>query len=133
MMLALFFALALTAVEYPADVVRVIDGDTVAVVVRAWPSVLIETRIRILGIDAPELKARCPAEKEKAIAAREFVRQQLPVGAKVTLRRVKPDKYAGRHDAEIWTAAGESVGDSLIAHGLARAYGGAARLGWCNL
>ena len=133
MIAVLFLALALAAGEYHAEVVRVIDGDTVAVVVRAWPQVLIETRIRILGIDAPEIRGKCRAEKELAIEAREFVRVQLPVGSKVTLRKVKPDKYAGRHDADVWTSRGESVAALLIAKGLARPYAGAARAGWCGL
>lgn len=128
---ALFFALALSRAEYQAEVARVIDGDTVAVMVRVWPSVLIEARIRIIGIDTPELRGKCQAERERAKAAKEYVQAMLPVGARVTLRNVKADKYAGRHDAEIWTAKNQSIGELLIGEGLARRYDGEARQGWC--
>lgn len=129
---AFFFALALSRAEYQAEIARVIDGDTVAVLVRVWPAVTIEARIRILGIDTPELRGKCQSERERARAAKEFVQALIPAGSTVTLRNVKADKYAGRHDAEIWTAKNQSVGQLLIGEGLARPYHGEARQGWCS-
>ena len=119
--------------DYPADVVRVIDGDTVAVNVRVWPSVLIETSIRVLGVDTPELRGKCESEREKAREARSFVRKLLPAGSKIVLKKVKPDKYAGRHDAEIWLADGRSLAELLIGAKLAREYHGEARQTWCEV
>ena len=54
----------------PADVLRVIDGDTFEARVHVWPGLDITTKIRLRGVDAPELKARCPAERSMAEAAR---------------------------------------------------------------
>ncbi len=55
---------------YPADVIRVIDGDTFEARVRVWPGMDVTTKVRLRGIDAAELHARCDAERTKALAAR---------------------------------------------------------------
>jgi micrococcal nuclease len=48
---------------HPAEVVRVIDGDTLEARVRIWPGMDVTTRVRLRGIDAPELHARCEGER----------------------------------------------------------------------
>lgn len=55
---------------YPADVLRVIDGDTFEARVRVWPGLDVDTKVRLRGVDAPELHARCADEYVKAQAAR---------------------------------------------------------------
>ena len=56
---------------HPAEVIRVLDGDTFEARVRIWPGMDITTRVRLRGIDAPEMHARCDDERVKAIAARD--------------------------------------------------------------
>lgn len=119
--------------EYPAQVVRVIDGDTVAVHVYPWPGVIVETRIRLLGVDTPELRGKCEAEKAKAREAKATVAKLLPVGSTVQIRNVKQDKYAGRHDADVILTDGRNLSEILIRSGLARSYDGGQRSGWCAL
>ena len=51
------------------DVIRTIDGDTFEARVHLSPGVDPVSRVRLRGIDAPELKASCPEELEKAEAA----------------------------------------------------------------
>src|SRR3954451_11528487 len=46
----------------PIDVIRTIDGDTFEARVHLSPGLDVTTRIRLRGIDAPELKARCEKE-----------------------------------------------------------------------
>ena len=55
---------------YPAEVVRIIDGDTFQVRVQVWPGLSVDAKVRLRGIDAPELHARCADEYAKAQAAR---------------------------------------------------------------
>lgn len=55
---------------HPAEVVRVLDGDTFEARVRIWPGMDVTIKIRLRGIDAPELHARCDDERVKALAAR---------------------------------------------------------------
>ncbi|MEO2038390.1 MAG: thermonuclease family protein, partial [Martelella sp.] len=42
-----------------AEVVRVVDGDTIAVEARPWPGQIIETLVRVRGVDTREVRAAC--------------------------------------------------------------------------
>jgi endonuclease YncB( thermonuclease family) len=116
---------------HPAEVLRVIDGDTFEARVHVWPGLDITTKIRLRGIDAPELKAHCPAERAMAEAARDALRDMLAEGA-VGVSAITPDKYGGRVVADAATRSVASVSMELQAQGLARSYGGGRRRGWCE-
>lgn len=113
------------------DVVSVYDGDTFTGRAEIWPGHFVETAVRVRGVDAPEIRGRCPAERETAQRARQFTAEFLAAGL-VSLRNVTNDKYAGRVDADVGNAAGADLAAALIAAGLARAYDGGARAGWCD-
>lgn len=112
-----------------AQVLAVVDGDTFRARVQVWTDVEVVTSVRVAGIDTPELRGKCPAERERAIAARERLRALLASGP-VLVTRVADDKFGGRVDAVV-SVNGVRVADTLIAEGLARAYTGGARAGWC--
>ena len=115
---------------YAADVVRVSDGDTFEARVRIWPGLDVTTKVRLRGIDAPELKARCDAEQIKAEAARDALRALLAQGD-VTIARVTLDKYGGRVVADAATRATTDIAQAMISAGMVRAYGGGRRESWC--
>ena len=117
--------------SHPADVLRVVDGDTFEARVRIWPGVEITTKVRLRGIDAPELKARCPEERSKAEAAREALRAMLAEGD-IAVARVSLDKYGGRVVADAATRTTPDVSTAMLAKGLARAYSGGRREPWCG-
>jgi endonuclease YncB( thermonuclease family) len=119
------------AMAYPAEVLRVIDGDTFAARVRVWPGLAVETKVRLRGIDAAELHARCADELAKAEAARAALEAILADGD-VTIARVGVDKYGGRVDAVAATRSTPDVSAAMLASGLARAYDGGRRGGWCG-
>ena len=56
-------ALPVSTMSYPAEVTRVIDGDTFEARVRIWPGHDVTTRVRLRSIDAPEMQARCRDER----------------------------------------------------------------------
>lgn len=118
------------ALVYPADVLRVIDGDTFAARVRVWPGLDVETHVRLRGIDAPELHARCAGELAKAQAARAALETILADGD-VTVSRVGVDKYGGRVDAAVATRNTADVSAALLGGGFARSYDGGRRGSWC--
>lgn len=119
----------------PAEVVEVIDGDTLLVRAVIWVGQAVETRVRIAGVDAPETAGACAEERALARTARAFVQARLaaagPAPATVRLYDVRNGKYAGRVLARVETAAGEDIGAALLGRGLARAYDGGRRQGWC--
>jgi endonuclease YncB( thermonuclease family) len=117
-------------VAHPAEVLRVIDGDTFEARVHIWPGLDVTTRVRLRGIDAPELKARCPEERDRAEAARDALRAVLDQG-EVAIARVTLDKYGGRVVADASTHATPDVASALLDAGVARRYAGGRRQGWC--
>ena len=76
-----------------ANVERVVDGDTIEVKAAIWLGQTLVIRVRIDGVDAPELEARCTEERKLALAARDFLARRLQ-GAPVKLTHVVYDKYA---------------------------------------
>jgi endonuclease YncB( thermonuclease family) len=115
---------------HPAEVLRVLDGDTFEARVRIWPGMDITTRVRLRGIDAPEMSARCAEERTKAEAARDALQRLLNEGS-VAVSRIGQDKYGGRVDADVSAARTNDVATSLMERGLVRRYAGGKREGWC--
>jgi len=116
----------------PARVVAVRDGDTLVVRARIWLGQVIRTKVRLAGVDTPELRGHCDRERRMAAAARMFVARKIDA-RRVTLRDIRYGKYAGRVVARVITARGEDLGEALIAAGLGRRYRGRQRRGsWCE-
>jgi endonuclease YncB( thermonuclease family) len=119
-----------SAARHPVDVVRTIDGDTFEARVHLEPGLDLNTRVRLRGIDAPELKASCAQELQMAEAATGALRALLGEGD-VMIFNIGPDKYAGRVVAEVATRRTGNVSTAMLAAGHARSYGGGHRNGWC--
>lgn len=116
-----------------ANLVRVVDGDTLEVRARVWLGQEIATRVRLDGIDAPELAGACARERDLARRAARLLRETLAAGGvePLGLRDIRYGKFAGRVLARVETASGLDLGELLLARGLARRYDGGRRLGWC--
>jgi len=119
------------AMVYPAEVLRVIDGDTFEARVRVWPGLDVDTKVRLRGVDAAELHARCTDELAKAQAARTALETILAAGG-IAISRVGVDKYGGRVDATVSTRNTADVSAALLNGGFARAYDGRKRGSWCG-
>lgn len=113
-----------------ADVVRVRDGDSVDVIAYIWPGHQVRTSIRLRGIDAPELRARCDKEKRLANEARERLVQLLS-GGRIQLTGISGGKYFGRVLARIKNHRGQDVQQVLLKENLVRRYSGGKRKSWC--
>ncbi|HEX6219226.1 MAG TPA: thermonuclease family protein [Sphingomicrobium sp.] len=104
----------------------VIDGDTFK---------LGERKIRIIGIDAPELRGQCPAETRLAEAATARLQALLNQGPFVMVGRIDDmrDRYGRDLRALSRTQADgteQSIAADMRASGLARRYKG-FKEGWC--
>jgi endonuclease YncB( thermonuclease family) len=117
--------------RHPVDVLYVIDGDTFGARVHLWPGLEITTKVRLRGIDAPELKAQCADELKRAEAAKAALRGLLAEGD-VVISNIGADKYQGRIDADVATRKTPNVSAALLSGGFARAYDGGHRNGWCG-
>ena len=50
---------------YPAEVVRIIDGDTFEARVRVWPGLDVDTHVRLRGIDAARYRGAAPTNSPR--------------------------------------------------------------------
>ena len=114
-----------------AEVVRIVDGDTLVARARIWLGQTVETHVRLAGVDAPELRGKCAVEKVRALAAREALARLVGDGP-VTLSGIESDKFGGRVLARVATGAHGDIATALVEGGFVRAYAGGARSGWCG-
>ncbi len=116
---------------FPAEVTEIIDGDTIETRVTIWLGHEVTTRVRLRGIDAPEMASECGQERRLAQAAKEALRARLK-GSAVTLLNVGKDKYGGRVLASVVLSTGEDASTAMLASGHARPYQGGRRQPWCS-
>jgi endonuclease YncB( thermonuclease family) len=112
------------------DVIRTIDGDTFEARVHLAAGQDVMTRVRLRGVDAPELKASCAEEERLAEAATVALRDLLREG-EVAIYNIGPDKYQGRVVADVATRRAGNISAALLAAGHVRSYHGGHRQGWC--
>lgn len=87
---------------YAAQLVRVVDGDTLVVALEISPGEILEQKLRLRGLDCPELST--PEGK----AAKRFVEALMTKTTAIVINTTKPDKY-DRYLADVFlmTDAGE--------------------------
>jgi len=111
---------------YYAEVVRVIDGDTLDVRVDLWPGLQAVYAVRVRGIDAPELRrAGCDAERLWAEDAKQQVAKLYDVGSRIRLEQVEYDAFSGRVVADVRRWRSDRwlyLADELVERGLAVAW-----------
>ncbi len=67
----------LDAREYEAELIKVLDGDTIDCYIDLGFDIKIKKRVRYMGIDTWESRTRDLAEKEKGLAAKAYVKDLL--------------------------------------------------------
>ncbi|TCL73065.1 thermonuclease family protein [Rhizobium sp. BK251] len=119
-------ALASDEIEGPvsAEIVRVIDGDTLLVEAMPWPQQTIEVYVRLRDIDAPEIHSRCEEVRNAGLRARDELQQLVAASRQVQLTRISGDKYFGRILADIRTGDGRNPAQDLLSEGYVRPYDG---------
>jgi micrococcal nuclease len=105
--------------NYNARVTRVVDGDTFDATIDLGFDVNLNVRIRMAGINTPEMKSRLVAERQKAAKAKDFLTDKL-TGKDILLDSSGQDKY-GRWIGVVHLGK-ENVNDTMIAEDLAVKY-----------
>jgi len=121
-------------VTYDVEILRVIDGDTIAFKADFLPAPLKkELSIRVYGVDTPEkgFRAKCASEDARGQAATAFTKELVSVAKKRQIVLYDWDKYGGRVLGDI-VLDGYSLRALLISKGYAREYYGDAKQSWCN-
>lgn len=120
------------ALRVPATVERVVDGDTLRVAARPWPGWTVRVAVRLAGVDTPERRGACTAERDAAERARAALAALTPAGSDVWLLTPRMGAFAGRVVAEVHAPGAGDVAERLIVAGHGRPYAGGARAGWCD-
>ncbi len=114
-----------------SEVTSIYDADTFRVNIKGWPPIIGKrVPIRVNGIDAPEIRAKCQTEKIKSRKAKQFTVAKLREGRSIELRNMKRGKYF-RIVADVFID-GESLAEHLVEEGLARRYDGGKKSSWCD-
>lgn len=118
--------------EFKVFVESCYDGDTCRVIFDTLEPPFNSQKVRFLGIDTPEIRAKCKEEKELAIEARDFVRKKL-VGKKVSALVPMKGDYKGRYGRVLvrFVIDGVDLSEELLEKGLARRYKG-RRANFCE-
>ena len=107
--------------EYKAVITKVYDGDTLTAEVdlgfKMWAK---KVKLRLVGVDTPEIRTKDPVEKELAIKARDRVRE-LCLGKEVIVKTHGKGKY-GRWLASVYVDGDLDIGRFLISEGYAKTY-----------
>ena len=122
------------AADYAWPVVRVVDGDTVAVDASAdMPPELADVKVRLRDVDTPEKggRAKCPVERDAGQSATEFTEKAVAEASAIVVRDPKWGKWGGRVIADL-VLDNRSLSAWLIAAGHGRAYDGGRRESWCS-
>lgn len=110
--------------EYKANVTSVYDGDTITVTVDlGFDHFIRNMKLRLYGINTPELRGGTDETRKAAREARDYLRQ-LILGQQVIVRTIKDEKGKyGRYLAVIYTCDDETcINLQLVEDGYAEPY-----------
>ena len=114
------------SVIYTVTLLGCYDGDTCKVKFDNTPEILEVQSIRFRGFDTPEIKGKCPEEKDLAKLAKEETLNYMENVGVVYYYAKKRSKYG-----DILVTA-PKLQDILINKGLAREYYGEKKESWCE-
>jgi micrococcal nuclease len=101
---------------------RVIDGDSIECRLDLGLDISVVEVVRLLGVDAPEVRTKDPEIKKAGIAAKEWMDEELHFAADIFVlsQKFQRGKY-GRILGYIY-ADNENLNDKIIEHGYAVPY-----------
>lgn len=110
---------------YVREVKKVVDGDTIDVVIDLGFSILFESRVRLAGIDTPESRTTDKAEKALGLESKKYLETRLKAAKNVVIKTEKLDsseKYGRILGWLYLDGDGNSVNHEMIEKGYAWGY-----------
>ena len=106
------------------EIVKIVDGDTVDVIIDLGFDLSKKERVRLAGIDTPESRTRDAEEKVFGLEAKAYLTERLEGSEKLIVRTEKDGKY-GRMLGWFYSNKSEnSINNEMIANGYAWEYDG---------
>ena len=102
--------------QYRATIDRVVDGDTFDLVVDVGFYMSLTTRVRLRGVDTPEVKG---PERQDGLRASAYVMERLTPGKVVLIRSYKKGRF-GRFIADVSYVPGveDPTEEQFLSHGI---------------
>lgn len=116
-----------TKYDYRAMVLRWVDGDTLDVRVDLGFEVSIVQRIRLYGVNTPEMNSANPSDRTLARSALAMAEALAPPGSLVQLQSHKSQDKYGRYLATVASDDGEDIAKTLVGSGRGTEYFGGKR------
>jgi len=104
--------------------INIVDGDTVDVMIDLGFNIVINQRLRLNGINTPEMHDKNPEKREAAQRAKKYL-EDILLGKNCILVTYKQEKY-GRYLADVYLENSDktlfNVNETLMDLGLAEHY-----------
>tara|TARA_S200000501_G_C20704456_1_gene691101 strand:- start:273 stop:671 length:399 start_codon:yes stop_codon:yes gene_type:complete len=109
------------------EIVKVVDGDTIDIVIDLGFNLSKKERVRLAGIDSPESRTKDLEEKELGLESKEFLKRRLEDG-KASGLKVKTEKD-GKYGRMLgWIYVGqENINTEMVDRGYAWFYSGGSK------
>jgi micrococcal nuclease len=101
---------------------RVIDGDTVDLVIDLGFYISLAQRVRLKGIDAAETRTKDLAEKAEGLMAKEWLERELAKEGEWVIETTKEDKYGRVLGVLYLVGEPVTINGRMLNEGIARPY-----------
>jgi len=118
-----------TDFSYRVDkVTKIVDGDTIDVMLDLGFDIKYKSRVRLFGIDTPESRTRDKVEKKYGLLSKKFLQEQIKKSKRVTIKTYKGDETGkfGRILGDVFLD-GKSVNSLMCTKGHAVEYYGQSK------
>jgi endonuclease YncB( thermonuclease family) len=106
--------------NYKGTVTKHYDGDTPTICVQLGWGLSFTSRVRMAGINAPEINSTNPVMKQKAFESLNYLESLIPIGSEVFIQGHIFDNY-GRLLGTIYKSASDtvSINELMVENGMA--------------
>lgn len=112
---------------YVKEVTKIVDGDTVDVIIDLGFDVMFKSRVRLAGIDTPESRTRDLDEKKLGLEAKEYLKHAIESATDIVIKTEKmnsSEKYGRILGWIFLDGASNSINNEMVQKGYAWEYAG---------
>ena len=111
-----------------SKVTKVVDGDTIDVIMDMGFDIMYKSRVRLFGIDTPESRTRNLDEKKRGLLAKKYLQEALKAGNKLSIKTYKDNETGkfGRILGDVFID-GKSVNAQMVKDFMAVPYYGQSK------
>ena len=111
-----------------SKVTKVVDADTIDVIMDMGFDIMYKSRVRLFGIDTPESRTRNLDEKKRGLLAKKYLQEALKAGNKLSIKTYKDNETGkfGRILGDVFID-GKSINAQMVKDFMAVPYTGQSK------